>query len=128
MLKFNFNNTLLNDDHLILKELFKKDYSKKNLNNFPDLKFLDISISNRISLNVNGLNRSIHLNPLFVVLSQNNSLDINGRDVNLFRWDFSDFDDLLDFGDAHLRRFANSRIEIHRRFSLKQVYKITNVA
>ena len=69
---------------------------------------------NKLRLGKNVSRRKTYLDPLLELLSDDNPLDVDGRDVNLFRRNLSDLDDLLHFGDAHLGGLAHRRIEVHR--------------
>ena len=60
-----------------------------------------------------------NLDPFFKLLAQNNSIDVNGRNFNIIRVDFSYFDNFLNFGNRNFCSLAHWRVEISRRFSVK---------
>jgi len=59
-----------------------------------------------------------YLDSFLVFSTENDFLDVNGRNVDIFRQELSIFDNFFNFSDCNFGCFAHSWIEIARRFPI----------
>ncbi len=67
-----------------------------------------------------------NLNALFELSAQDNSLNIDRRDMDIFRWNGTVFYNLFYFCNGYFSCFAHCWIEIARRFPVRVKELIEN--
>ena len=70
--------------------------------------------------------RCTYFDPLNIIVSENDGLHVDGRDVNVVGIDVADFDDLLDLRDREPGGFAHRRIEVSSSFPVETLQQLSS--